>query len=668
MNRKNIFKIVVFGVLAFFIYQLILFYLPSSNRLKSIYLIPKDAVFIMETDEPIDAWNTISKSDVWKHLQTNLYFKELTSGINGVDKIFNKHKSIIDFIGNRDLYISIHMIQKKKYGLFFTVDLQKYSKLNILKNHIETLINDNFNLTKRQFHGFTINEITNKKNHETLYVSFINNQMIASYTNKLVEASINQYENPVIGRDLDFVAISQKVSGSDLFRLYVHYSYLDNYMYYFVNQPSTTVTELSKTLKYSGFSFDLKNKNTIYARGFTNTNEQTQSYLKALQNSGIGKHQAAIIAPKRTAMYVSFGFDSFKEFYKNFEEIKKENPDAFRSYQDNLDKIQNYLDINLKKDFISWMDDEIAVLHMDTSIKPATKLETALVIKTNSVLNAKKRISYVLEQIKKKTPVKFKKITYKEHDINYLSIKGFFKIFLGSYFKEFDKPYFTFIDDYIVFSNHPTTLKRIIDANQTKNTLANAEDYKKFSRNFDTKSSVFAYINTPTLYPNLLALADKKTKAKIKKNKDYIICFPQIGFQLIPYSDLFETKLVINYQDPEIVLSKAQFKETATVKQFDITDYNPIPENTLVKTNKRELFKSKSIVLDNLDVDVYQKKYPNGTKQFFVKIKNGKPNGRYKEYYPNGELKLTGKFKEGKQVGVWKAYAANGKLISKKRF
>lgn len=668
MNRKNIFKIVVFGVLAFFIYQLILFYLPSSNRLKSIYLIPKDAVFIMETDEPIDAWNTISKSDVWKHLQTNLYFKELTSGINGVDKIFNAHKSIIDFIGNRDLYISIHMIQKKKYGLFFTVDLQKYSKLNILKNHIETLINDNFNLTKRQFHGFTINEITNKKNHETLYVSFINNQMIASYTNKLVEASINQYENPVIGRDLDFVAISQKVSGSDLFRLYVHYSYLDNYMYYFVNQPSTTVTELSKTLKYSGFSFDLKNKNTIYARGFTNTNEQTQSYLKALQNSGIGKHQAAIIAPKRTAMYVSFGFDSFKEFYKNFEEIKKENPDAFRSYQDNLDKIQNYLDINLKKDFISWMDDEIAVLHMDTSIKPATKLETALVIKTNSVLNAKKRISYVLEQIKKKTPVKFKKITYKEHDINYLSIKGFFKIFLGSYFKEFDKPYFTFIDDYIVFSNHPTTLKRIIDANQTKNTLANAEDYKKFSRNFDTKSSVFAYVNTPTLYPNLLALADKKTKAKIKKNKDYIICFPQIGFQLIPYSDLFETKLVINYQDPEIVLSKAQFKETATVKQFDITDYNPIPENTLVKTNKRELFKSKSIVLDNLDVDVYQKKYPNGTKQFFVKIKNGKPNGRYKEYYPNGELKLTGKFKEGKQVGVWKAYAANGKLISKKRF
>ncbi len=668
MNIKNIVKLVIVIILWFVIYQIASFYLPTSNRLQSIYLIPEDAVFIIETDKPIDTWNTISKSDVWKHLQTNAYFKELTSGINGLDKIFNEQKSVIDFIGNRDLYISVHMIQKKKYGLFFTIDLQKLSKLNVLKNHLESVTSNAFRLTKRQYHGFTINELTDKKTHETLYISFINNQMIASYTHKLVEASINQYENPVIGRDLDFIAISKKVAGSDLFRLYVQYSYLDDYMYYFVNEPNTTIKELSKTLKYSGFSFDLKKENTIFATGFTNTNEATQSYLKALQNSGIGPHKAAEIAPKRTALYLSFGFDSFKEFYKNFEEIKKQNPKTFKSYQDNLDKIQNYLDINLQKDFISWMDDEIAVLHMDASVKQATKSETALVIKTNSISNAKKRIAHVLKQIKKKTPVKFKNITYKEHDINYLSIKGFFKIFLGSYFKEFDKPYFTFIDDYVVFSNHPATLKRIIDDYETENTLQKAKDYQEFISNFDRKSSVFVYINTPTLYKNLIAMADKNTKLKIKKNKDYIICFPQIGFQLIPYSNLFETKLIINYQDPEIVQSKAQFKEIATVKQFDITDYNPVPENTLVKTDETELFRPKPIVLNNLDAAIYQKKYANGKNQVYVKINDGKPNGRYKEYYPNGELKLSGKFKKGKQTGVWKAYSANGKLIKKKRF
>ncbi len=668
MNKKNILKFLVIFILGFVIYQLASFFLPTSNRLQSIYLIPKDAVFIIETDQPIDTWKTISKSDIWKHLRKNTYFKELTSGINGLDKIFNEQKSLIDFIGNRDLYISVHMIQKKKYGLFFTIDLQKLSKLNILKNHLETVTSNAFKLTKRQYHGFTINELTDKKTHETLYISFIKNQLIASYTNKLVEASIDQYENPVIGRDLDFIAISKKVSGSDLFRLYVQYSYLDDYMYYFVNQLSTNIKELSETLKYSGFSFDLKKDNTIFATGFTNTNETTQSYLKALQNSGIGPHKAAEIAPKRTALYLSFGFDSFEEFYKNFEEIKKQNPNSFKNYQDNLDKIQNYLDINLQKDFISWMGNEIAILYMDSSAEQAMKTETALVIKTNSILKAKERIAYILKQIKKKTPVKFKKVRYKDHDINYLSIKGFFKIFLGSYFKEFDKPYFTFINNYIVFSNNPETLKQIIDDFKTENTLIKAKDYKKFIENFDRKSSIFTYVNTPTLYKNLVMIADKNTKVKIKKNKDYIICFPQIGFQLTPYSYLFETKLIINYQDPEIVQSKAQFKEINTVKPFHTTSNNVVPESNFVKTDETDLFKPKPIVLNDLDTNIYQKNYANGKKQVYVKIKDGKPNGRYKEYYPNGELKLTGKFKNGKQKGTWKAYGANGKLINKKKF
>lgn len=667
MKKKNIIKLLLLGGISYIIYQVVSFYLPTTNKLQSIYLIPKDAIFILETDEPIDTWETISKSTVWNHLQTNDYFSKLTSNITNLDKIFNKQKNLIDFVGNRDLYVSIHMVSKKKYGVFFTIDLQKISKLNLLKNHLESFTNNSFNITKRKYHDYTINEITDKKTYETLYISFIDNQMIASYTHKLIEAAIDQHKEPFIGRDLNFIEVMQKVADKDLFRLYVQYKYLDDYMYYFVNQPNSTVKEISNTLKFSGFSFDLKNDNTIYAKGYTNVNDHSQSYLKALQNSGKGTHNIAQIAPERTAIYLSFGFDSFAEFYKNFKEIQQENPKVFKTYQDNLDKIQNFLDIDINTNFISWMDDEIAILHMESPTKNIVKTETALVIKSNSISKTKKNIAYVLDKVKKKTPVKFKKIKYKDHEINFLSIKGFFKLLLGSYFKEFDKPYFTFIDDYVVFSNYPTTLKRIIDDNENNNTLNKSKDYQEFNRNFEKKSSVFAYINTPTLYENLLQITDKNTKAKIKKNKNYIICFPQIGFQLTPYSTLFETKLVINYQDPKLVLQKDQFKEV-TVKDFDLTDYHPKPTNQIIKIDEKELFTPKKIYLTNLDTDEYVKKYSNGKKQISVKIKNGKKNGRYKEYYPNGELKLTGKFKNDKQTGTWKAYNIKGKLIKKKRF
>ncbi len=667
MNRKNIIKTVLVGILAFILYQVVSFFIPQGTNLQSIYLIPKDAVFIMETDQPIDSWETVSKSKVWKHLQNNAYFKELTSSLNSLDAVFNQKKSLFDFIGNRDLYISVHMISKKKYGLFFTIDLQKFSKLNILKNHLETFTSSNFKVTKRKYHGFVINEIYDKKTHETLNLTFINNQMLASYTHKLVEASIDQHQEPFIGRDLDFIEVTKKVAGSDLFRLYIQYKYLDDYTYYFTNQPSSTIVKMSEALKYSGFSFDLKNKNTIYAKGYTNTSETTENYLKALQNSGKGPHKIANIAPARTAIYLSLGFESFKEFYTNFENIQKENPEKFKVYQDNLDKTENFLNISIKENFADWMGNEIAILHMDTSLSSLQKTETALVIKANSIDDAKTNLDFVLKQIKRKTPVKFKKISYKNHDINYLSIKGFFKVFLGSYFKEFDKPYFTYIDDYVVFSNYPNTLKSIIDDYEEGNVLAKSDDYKHFNKNFDSKSSLFTYINTPTLYKNLVRLADKNTKTKILKNKDYIICFPQIGFQLTPYGNLFETTFVIDYQDPDTVNNKEQFKEVTVRQKPNKTEENKTEIN-IITINKSDLFQPVKIVLKDLDTDSYLKKYANGKTHISVKIKDGLPNGRYKEYYPNGELKLSGKFKDGKQTGMWKAYTANGKLMDKKRF
>ncbi len=666
MIKKKLLKAFILLLISLIAYQLYVFFISQDDNLQGIYLVPKDAIFIVETQEPIDTWYEISKSDVWKHLQTNSYFKALTSSLNELDGVFHEKKKVFDIIGNRSTLISVHMISKKKYGLLFTVDLQKISRLNILKNNIGKFVSKNFKFSKRKYHNFTINEIYDKKSRETLHVTFIKNQLVASYTHTLIEASIDQHLEPIIGRDLNFIEVKKKVGNDDLFRLFIQYKYLDDYMYYFSNKPTKTVKLISNTLLYSGFNFDFKNKNTIYANGFTNTNESTSNYLKALQNSGKGIRTIDEIAPKRTAIYMSFAFDSFSEFYTNFEEVQKENTKSYKTYQNNLDKVENFLNIDLKKNFINWMGSEIAILQMQSAKYSNLKNETALVIKAKDIKNAKNNLSYVLKQIKKRTPVKFKTIKYNKHEINYLSIKGFFKLFLGNFFNEFDKPYFTYIDDYVVFSNYPSTLKNIIDDYENKEVLIKAKDYKKFKSNFEKKSSVCTYINTATLYKSLYKIADNNTKLKLKKNKNYIICFPQIGFQLSPYANMFESTFVINYQDPEIVKNKAQFREITVEKESEATQTNET--DNLLNTKKEDLFIVEKIYPKDLDIKEFITKYKNTKIHVLAKYKNGLKHGRYKEYYPNGKLKLMGKFKNGKQVGTWKAYNANGKLLHKKRF
>ncbi len=664
--RKKPLLLLLSALLIFICYQVYDFYLDNNDNIQSIYLVPKDAVFIIETQEPIDNWEAITESNTWKHLQKNTYFKNLTGHLNALDTIFKHQKSILDRIGNRELLISAHVFAPKKYDFFYVVDLQKLSKLNIIKDHLNTFASSNFKINNRKYHNHEILEIYDKTERETLYISFIKNQLVASYTHLLVEQSIDQYAEPQIGRNLNYIEVKKDIGYSDMFRLYFQYDYLDDYLNVFSSKPNELVTTITNSLNWSGFHFDLDD-NHIIANGVTNTKEKAAPYLKALQNSGKGKRSIPEIAPNETAFYLSFSFDSFSKFYENFETILQEDAEQFKSYLDGTEKVENLLDINLKEDFMSWIDDEIALLQLPSSVSNSRK-NIALVLKADDVDEAEEHLDFILKQIKKKSPIKFKEVNYKGYDINFMSIKGFFKILLGKLFKDIEKPYFSIIEDYVVFSNDPNTIKTIIDKYEAKETLEHFEAFKDFNAQFDKRSSIFAFVNTPTMYNSIYDFVDYNKKQNLKLNKDYFICFPQIGFQFSPDEDLFDSKLIINYEDPEVVKTKYTFK---TIKKETVTPVIAIDTNSSSDKptiHEDAIFNIPEMYPNDLTANEYIKKYPNGSIKFSVQLKDGIKNGKYREYYDNGTLKISGRYKDNRQKGTWRAYDNEGKLTSKKNF
>lgn len=657
-------KKIVFGLLmAMLIYVGYLVYLlvlsPKTN-LQSIYLIPKDAVFVIESEKPVKSWQKIRESEAWGHLLKNDYFAELTSSIQQVDTVFNDQQRLFEFLDDRSLFISVHMISPKDYGIFYVLDLKRIAKLNLLKTYMNTLLNEGYTLSKRKYHDHEILEIYDRQSKKTMSLAFIKNQLIASYTHSLVEASIDQFEEPVLGRNLSFIEINERVGFENLFRLYVQYNYLDDYATAFSNQPGDWVERVSQNFLFSGFHFDLDKNNTLTADGYTNISNTNESYLEALQRSGTSKRTIPEIAPKRTALYVSYGFDSFSKFYDNFKLVQQDNPQQFEDYEAGIEKLEKFLRIDIEEHFVSWIGDEIALLQIQSQISKG-KNDIALVLKSNNSDDAKTNMGFVLDQIRKKTPVKFKTVQYKQHEINFLSIKGFFKILLGNRFKELDKPYFTYIDDYVVFSNNPNTLKSIINDVIDKRTLSTSKDFKAFDKRFEKKSSLFVYSNIPVLYNNMYALADGKTKSQMRKNKDFIICFPQVGIQLTPEDDVFESRIVVNYQDVNLVKKNTQFQE---VSQKSNT--KPIDPNTADITEA--IFNLRPIYPNDLTAKSFSRKFANGTTRFTVELKDGLKHGRYTAYYPNGKEKMTGRFRKDVQVGTWRFFDVEGKQLLKKRF
>jgi len=658
-------SISILSLLALFLwYQ---FSFSESKNLKSIYLVPQDAVYLVTSKKPIQNWKEIKKSAIWQHLRTNAYFSELTKSANTLDTLLQENKTLFDLLGSKEIVVSAHTVSSKKYDFLFVVDLKKTAKLIQFKSILKKIFKDSYTITERTHNSVEIIEFYDKKARETLYLSVINNNLIASYTHTLVEASIDQLNHPTIGRDLKYIEINQQVKGNKAIQLFVQYAYAEKFAKIYSNANLNWINDMSKALVFSGFDIDLINGEKIIADGFTNTNEISYSYLRALQNSSLGKLEIAKVAPQKTAVYSSFGFENYSLFYKNYEILQEENPSIFKEAKENTKRIEKLLDISITDNFISWIDDEMALLKLKQK-NLGKNNDYALVLKSKDAKLATKNLNFILKQIKKKTPVKFKEINYKEYPIKFMSIKGFFKTFFGGYFKNIETPYYTIIDEYVIFSNHPNTLKYIITNYTEKNTLYHSVNYKNFIKNFEQKSNFFTYINTPLFYDDILDNVDSSTKSDLLKNKVYFTSFSQIGIQLSSKNTLFKSRFVVQYKDQESIQFSEEFTPDLIGPQLDEKDETQTSEPIIISNIDENVIEIPEINPSDLNAKDFTKKHPNGKVYYEVELKDGKLHGDYSEYYKNGDLRIKGSFKNNKRAKTWRKYDTTGKVILKVKY
>ncbi len=650
-------------LLSLALYLIYVLMLKDTKNMQSIYLVPEDAMYILASDEPLAAWKKVSESGAWQFLQTNDFFKELSRKGHKLDSLIADNKGLLKRIGEKNLLISAHPTGSQIYDFLFVVDLQKTAQFGQFKTILKKIISKDFRITERQYEGVDIIELFDRDTRETLSLSLINNNLIASYTHTLVEAAIAQYRTPVIGRDLKFLEIQQKTKASEIFQLYVPYKHLELLAQLHLNTQPDWVKEISHSLIYSGFDIGLTKKDKLFATGFTNTNDQSFSYLKALSEAGSGKQRIAHVAPQKTGLYMSIGFSDFNNFYKNLNHIKEQHPKIFKQIDDNRSQIEKLLDIDAQKDIFSWIGDEIAILELD--VPQMTEQDNfAFVIKTKDVKKAKNKLDFITERIKKKTPLKFKEVEFQSYPIKFLSVKGFFKLFLGGLMKEMETPYYTIIEDYVVFSNHPNTLKYIITAFKEKKTLDRSIHYREFKKNFMNESNVFVYMNTPLFYPGLLAMTKGNAKTNLQNNKAYMTAFSQVGFQLIPKDGMYKTLMAVQYMNPD----EQTYSEEFMSPQLQ-TDNSVSKENTPIITQIAvDPFDVPDIHLSDLNASEFVLNHPNGKLKLEVELKDGLKDGRYRSYYPDGQLYVKGTFKNDKRAGKWKKYNPEGKKILQKSY
>ncbi|WP_338790632.1 DUF3352 domain-containing protein [Bernardetia sp. MNP-M8] len=674
------FAILILGLLLFWMYKGI----PIIS-LDPFSYVPSSAMYILETDEPVDSWEEISSSQLWKHLQTQPYFGELTKDAASLDTMIHQNREVFDFLGKRKVLVSSHIHKQGDYDFLFIVDLKREIP-SFLEKNIGTFMSSVEDSSKYEYKGNRIYLIKNTSDNSQWAISIRQHLLLCSQTPALIEAALDERENPNnFENNRRFKKVVSKTSSRNLGNLFINYDLADEFFGLYMDESNEYLNDISEALFFSGLNLDLEqigddddeNASTLVRMiGTTVINDSVPSHVRALLRSGSSDITAARVVPQRSAFYFSVNFDDFLSYYDKFTEVLQRDEEAYQEYQNQIRTVERLLDISVRDNFFSWIGSEMAVIQSEATESIDKNDEYALVLKAKSISEATAQLEFIGEKIRKRTPVKVVVSEHKGHKISMLAVKGFFKLVMGKYFEKIDKPYFTFIEDYVIFSNSPKTLKNLIDDYEMGLTLAKSPSFQNFFKEFEAdNSNFFAYINMPVALKTLKRSMSPETWKTVQQNANYVISQPHWGFQLRrDETNFYDTRLVTVYENPENVRNDYKLAQENRKKLLEQLNSKNILEKVFGTEEKIDLFEQLQTIpeseLIELDKDNAERRLIVRSQEdtrYEYEVKGSIKDGVYREFKA-GKLIIEGYYKNDKRDGKWRFYDKNGKIKERKRY
>ena len=724
---KRFFVIIVIIAIAggaWYVYDNYIAKHPVRNHFS---VVPDDAVFIIETSNLTDAWTNISESSIWANLLKNKTFGEINEYADLLDDYLKNNKAINLLLSNRPMLVSAHMISGVDYDFLFVVDLQAGKTISKAFDALEIV--EGYKLKKRQYHKVEVKEFIDVEDpNSIIYFSIVDNLLVATFTGELIERAIDSRGTDYWKNNKVYQEVSNELSYRKLFKFFFNYKQLPKFSNIYVEDMDEYTQAVANSLVFSAFNMNLF-ENRLSFDGFTAI-DSVPSYMSALSDVKPGTMRAHEIISDQAALYFSISFKNYNILFQSLiNQYEEGNAKDMEDYSKNVKLVERLLKINMQEDFFDWIGEEIAFIKLQP--KNSARVEDVIVaIHTKEIEDAKKGLNHITKQIRKRSPLKFEIINYKNFGINYLERKGFFKMFFGKLFKKLEKPYFTYIEDFVVFSNSQDALKEIIDDYLKGHTLSHKSEFMDFKAEFEQKSNISIFLQMPKMYSNLYTFSNNETKNSLKDNKNLILSFNRIGFQLISRGDLFETNFITDHNTDaayEEELAKFQKKATESLnkEQFDSLTFKIVLEDSILQNdgafktyyNDEKTIKYEGRITDNkvnnlwrsyyksgnlksavnykegkvegiaffyyddknevklaeinyqedLINGLYQEFYENGAQKAKLNYEEGKLNGNAEFYYKTGSIKIKGKYKNNKKKGKWIFYNEKGEVINKER-
>lgn len=716
------FLIIVLLVIALFIAVYFLFLKPEKKPI--FRYAPEDAFLMVYTDDFKESWEGFRKSDTWEIIQQQQFLDSSLKKINSFDSTLRNNKFINKIAKNHSLLISMHPMKKEGLKPVFYLDLMEFSKLRFSFDLLEKRLfkDSDYNMNKTKIKGEPVYELT--KEDKRYFLAFRDNVLFMSSSRKLVKEVLKGKENQWVKKKA-FKNLDEKYRKRGDIQLYANFSGINSVLKTQKLKPENYQLWVNP-LQFAVYNIEFS-KDVIHLKGGISAKPKSNGYLNAFADIDIGSSDAYKVISEDIATYISFTFEDFSSFNSNFkQQLAAINSKSYSDYIKYSGQIEDKFDISIQDHIFNWIDDELVLGKLRPKIGASEVSDLFAAIRASNTKTAEEMLTMITDKVSEKSPLKFRTRTYGEYEIKYLDLKGFFKLFAGNLFEKLDRPYYTIIDDYVVFSNSVNNLITLIDHYKNKKTLEYEEAFDKVYENFDNNGNVQLYLNSKELYEAVYYHTDAYTQNFLEENRNLLMRIAAIGIQVKPTEETYDSELRIKLdmsQQPHSELisfeadaSKAENKiiesldfkvdpqmmnvsddssgkveilypdstiwyegqvkngkpdklwrcyyESGNLKNSVLYEEGKVVDNAVFYyDNERNTIHIKVRFKDNKLVGDYREFYQNGQMKASITYQEGKPDGKARYYYPNGNLKMTGRYKEGDRKGKWEIYNAQGKLV-----
>jgi hypothetical protein len=324
-------------------------------------------------------------------------------------------------------------------------------------------------------------------------------------------------------------------------------------------------------------------------------------------------------------------------------------------YNNKIKQTKSKYGFNPEKTLYKLLDEELGITYLDgNSEKPQEK--AFIILKTKGKRFAKNELANISKKAcQQKGISNYKQELKIDKETKYeafrLPPKYLFNHFFGSIFKGISNQYFTFVENFIIFSDSPEMLEKFIHSNILNKTLTNDHQYQQFTDYISDKSNFHFYSNMYRSPRLISSYFNQNIKQGIQKNIKQIRKFQAIAYQIMGNENMIYNNIFIKYipeidNDPQTIW-ECHLDTTIDMKPALVTNHYTGENEIFVQDSKNKIYLINKVgrilwekqLDEKIISEVYQVDYyKNGKLQMLFNTKNKihliARNGNYVERYP----------------------------------